>query len=318
MEYTWQIPRRATPSHDLQVVVIVALNRARHVQAPAPLATRSPRPYHSPSGQTVSSMPPHLRHGIPVDQRFPQAPKRFHLCTCWQCYSQTTINPVTSELEQGTFVPWNVYQRHLEEDTNRNIAPASALGFAVGLQSLISWIGAYILQHAPVKLGFPVEQPPPHPQPTDLESTVEGIYRQLPTMRSRAINHRRLVFTAPPTPTSLPTVFQGFGGCPTEINSGTYALDSSAPENVDLLAYEEWLAESLQHIERGKASRNLELKLRSAVVGKEVADALEAVDDIRAKEWERQRVLLNSEVADDSPSRTSTSAVSLSTSNWVD
>lgn len=139
-------------------------------------------------------------------------------------------------------------------------------------------------------------------------------------MRSPVINHKRLVFTTPPTPNSLPTVFQGFGTPNVvEMNSGMYALDYSAPENHDLLAYEEWLVESLRDVERGKKSPNLDLRLRSAVAWKEVADALEEVDDIRAREWERQRVLLNKGVPDhDSLSCTSMNTVSLHISNWVD
>lgn len=115
-------------------------------------------------------------------------------------------------------------------------------------------------------------------------------------------------------------IFQGFGMCDgKEINSGPYALDYSAPENQDILAWEEWLTGSLQHIERGKASPDIDLKLRSTVTWKEMADALEEVDDIRAREWERQRVLLNKGAPDrDFSSRASMGSVSLSASNWMD
>ena len=118
-------------------------------------------------------------------------------------------------------------------------------------------------------------------------------------MRSQSVDHGQLVFRTPPTPTSLPLVFQGFDTCnTTEVNSGPYALDYSAPENHDLLTWEEWLAESLQYIERGKGSSDVTLRLTSALVWKEVTDALEEVDDIRAKEWERQRVLLSTGISD--------------------
>jgi hypothetical protein len=112
-------------------------------------------------------------------------------------------------------------------------------------------------------------------------------------MRSQVANCRELVFAIPPTPTSLPVVSQGFSAYDTtEVNSGTYTLDYSAPENQDLLSWEEWLVESLQHTEKGKGSSDVGLRLKSIVVQKEITDALKEVHDIRAKEWERQRVLL--------------------------
>ena len=153
----------------------------------------------------------------------------------------------------------------------------------------------------------------------NLDRIVKDIRTRLPSMRSQSIGHEQLVFITPPTPTSLPLVFQGFDTCDTaEVNSGTYALDYSAPENHHLLSWEEWLAESLQHIERGKGSPDVTLRLKSAVAWKEVTDALEEVDDIRAKEWERQRVLLRAGVSDhELSSRTSTSTVPLSASNWI-
>jgi hypothetical protein len=137
-------------------------------------------------------------------------------------------------------------------------------------------------------------------------------------MRSRSINHGQLIFVTPPTPTSLPLVFKGFDPCYTaeEVNSGMYALDYSAPENHDLLTWEEWLTESLQHIKRGKGSPGVSLRLKSAVAWKEVMDALGEVDDIKAREWERQRVLLNTgDPGHELPPRTSTSTVQLSASN---
>ena len=133
----------------------------------------------------------------------------------------------------------------------------------------------------------------------------------------QSINRERLVFVTPPIATLLPLVFQGFGTCDTsEVNSGTYALDYSAPENHDLLT--EWLTESLQHTKRGRGSSDVTLRLKSAVAWREVVDALEEVDDIRAREWERQRVLLSTGVSDhESSSRTSTTTALLSASNWV-
>jgi hypothetical protein len=112
-------------------------------------------------------------------------------------------------------------------------------------------------------------------------------------VRSQVANCRGLIFATPPTPTSLPVVFQGFSAYDTtEVNSGTYALDYSAPENQGLLSWEEWLVESLQHTEQEKGSSGDGLRFMSIVVRKDITDALEEVHDIRAKEWERQRVLL--------------------------
>ena len=136
----------------------------------------------------------------------------------------------------------------------------------------------------------------------------------------QSVNREQLVFATPPTATSLPLVFQGFDTCDTaEVNSGMYALDYSAPENYDLLTWEEWLTESLQHAERGRGSSDVTLRLKSAVAWKEVTDALEDVDGIRAREWERQRILLREGVsAHELLSRTPTNTVLLFVSNWLD
>jgi len=81
-------------------------------------------------------MPPHLRHGIPVDQRLPRTPQPLFLCTCWQCYSQTAINQVTLEVERGAYVTRDVYRQHLSEDTTRGIAPPIVLNTMVGFRLL--------------------------------------------------------------------------------------------------------------------------------------------------------------------------------------
>jgi hypothetical protein len=255
-------------------------------------------------------MPPYLRHGIPVEQRIPPKPQPLHLCTCWQCFAQSAINPITLKVEQGAYVPWSVYRKHLDEDETRGIAPPEISNTVVGPQSCSS-------RSVPKPHSV---QSSPYDRATNLERTVEDIRTRLPAMRSRSINHEQLVFVTPPTSTSLPLVFQGFDTRDTtEVNSGTYALEYSAPENYNLLRWEEWLTESLQHIERGKGSHDVVLRLKSAIAWKEVTDALEEVDNIRAKEWERQRVLLSAGVSDPgSSSRTSTSIPSPSASNLGD
>ena len=86
---------------------------------------------HSTDKQSLQNMPPHLRLGIPVEQRLPSKPRPLHLCTCWQCYSQTAIDPATLEVEQGVYVPWNVYQQHLDNDKTRGIAPPQTFNTVV-------------------------------------------------------------------------------------------------------------------------------------------------------------------------------------------
>ena len=83
-------------------------------------------------------MPPHLRHGIPVERRLPSKSQPLHLCTCWQCYAQTAIDPVTLEVEQGVYVPWNIYQQHLDDDKTRGIAPPQTFNAVVGVGSTLT------------------------------------------------------------------------------------------------------------------------------------------------------------------------------------
>jgi hypothetical protein len=83
-------------------------------------------------------MPPYLRHGIPVEQRIPPKPQPLHLCTCWQCFAQSAINPITLKVEQGAYVPWSVYRKHLDEDETRGIAPPEISNTVVGPQSCSS------------------------------------------------------------------------------------------------------------------------------------------------------------------------------------
>ena len=56
--------------------------------------------------------------------------------------------------------------------------------------------------------------------------------------------------------------------------------------------------ESVRHAEWGEVSPEPGLKLKIVLAQKELAGALEEIDDVKAREWERQRNLLSTGTAD--------------------
>ena len=105
-------------------------------------------------------MPPHLRHGVPVQQRSTRTAQPLHLCTCWQCFNQTAVDPTNSQVVHGAYVSLNVYRQHLSEEANCGIAPPLSPNTVVSLHSLVLPTVAHSLQRAP-EAGFPAKQPPP-------------------------------------------------------------------------------------------------------------------------------------------------------------
>lgn len=111
------------------------------------------------------------------------------------------------------------------------------------------------------------------------------------TKASDAQQHKnQLVFLRPPGQSCPPSANYSLEDrSPKTVNTGPFALDPGARDNLTLLAFEDWLLDSLRYIEGIDAGNDAQALLQQMALTVEMENAFEKIEMWRMEEWDIQR-----------------------------
>lgn len=104
-----------------------------------------------------------------------------------------------------------------------------------------------------------------------------------------AAEHHSLVFTSPPTSSSVPLALQPQHRGQSEVNHGEFALKYHDTANTLLLLHEEWLLSVFLRVEEYKEHPGETVSIQSATLLGDIESALEDIENWKMVEWEKQR-----------------------------
>ena len=252
-------------------------------------------------------MPPRLVHGSPAGQRKGLVPPVRYICQCHQCIHSSSIDPVTLEPVKGRYVGYEEYKKHRRLENKSGLAPATASAGtlqgdlpAVGLANPpASHLISFTASTSQSPYGSTEQGRPPSKLNDTFRIKLDKIFDSLDeTSVADVFDGAKLVFHFPPPrdgdqphPYSSP---DPEGRTPVhceEINSGPYALSNHVPSNSKIIGYEEWLFESHRVItQHGLSHRDVHARLRSRVVLTRIEENLGELEELKRREWDRQRV----------------------------
>ncbi|KAG1837534.1 hypothetical protein C8R48DRAFT_680087 [Suillus tomentosus] len=252
-------------------------------------------------------MPPCLKDGQPLGQKFLLPPSTQKLCVCAECFPETSIDLVTGFPVRGKYIGAKEHAAHQRREAKRGLAPAEATPTEVPrVLHAVSLSGQLPPAHSTLDiregsgLCFKVNSSSlQFDESGDMEdlSSSKSTYvdllhhfeDKLKSSRIQDFVASGLVFVDPPEASSTcPPVVEHLPNIEQFVNTGRFTIDDAHPANSQMIGYEGWLFESYQVAKDGSKHPDVDIRLRSKAAQKALRNKLIIITELKSAEWKCQ------------------------------